>query len=791
MVNATPAPTSPTNFRLEIRLRDMMRPSSVGRHGRGRARAPRAKQPCEQEQNHCGKPGRQHPEAGPTLQGQASGAAEQPVVDVAGHLCADEHADAVGNQHEESLRLAANRGSRFLVHVDLTGHEKEIVAHPVEQDTDDDEPEDRGGRRDREEGVAQHPGTHAGHQHPLHAEPREEQRHEQHEDDLGHLAQRLRRRDLFDACIAQEDLGKVVVGRQRDAQQEGGGNEDIERAVAELRQSVEADDATQRNPLPRPWGGRMRQRETVEAEQQARPGSGVERQRGLFRHACHDAAQHEADEQSGYNPADRAEHPDQRKLLLLRLDVVERQAVGEAERRHIAQVVNQQEHDEQHGRAGGPGHGEHHHAAQQVEHAQHPLSREVAVRHEPQEERRDDGCNRVHRIGPVRQRLHAMMRHGMETLTHWPYTVNPIAAIVAPFFLGLVADRYFATERVLGMLHLLGGVVMFAVPRTTGAPVLFILLLLVYNLCYMPTLGLANSLAFHHIQSQEQQFPLIRVFGTVGWIVAGLFISLVLSGMMTAVPETTAWPLYTAGIASVVLGLFCFTLPHTPPRGAGQPVSLRSIAGLDALKQIGDRPFYVFIIASLLLCIPLAAYYNFTQLFLGAAGVQKIAATQTVGQISETFFMLIMPMLFLRLGVKKMLMMGMFAWTLRYALFALAAPAGIFWMILIGIMLHGPCYDFFFVTGQIYVDKKSTPAVRGQAQGFLVLVTYGVGMFIGAQIAGNVYDRFLAGASALTLPLWRSFWILPAAFAAAVLVFFAVSFRPQATTEQASTPVAR
>lgn len=375
-----------------------------------------------------------------------------------------------------------------------------------------------------------------------------------------------------------------------------------------------------------------------------------------------------------------------------------------------------------------------------------------------------------------------MTHHGMERLTYWPYTVNPIAAIVAPFFLGLVADRYFATEKVLGVLHMLGGFILCAVPRFTGSPTTFILLLLAYNLCYMPTLGLANSLAFHHIQSQEQQFPLIRVFGTVGWIVAGLFISLVLGGLMSAVPETTAWPLYTAGIASVVLGLFCFTLPHTPPRGAGQPVSLRSIAGLDAFKQIGDRPFYIFITASLLLCIPLAVYYNFTQLYLGAAGVKKIAATQTLGQMSETIFMLLMPLMFLRLGVKKMLMVGMGAWVLRYALFALAAPNAVFWLIALGILLHGPCYDFFFVTGQIYVDKKSTPAVRGQAQGFLVLVTYGIGMLIGAQVAGRVFNRFLGGATVLTLDQWAQFWWLPAGFAAAVLIFFALFFKAERPT---------
>ena len=373
-----------------------------------------------------------------------------------------------------------------------------------------------------------------------------------------------------------------------------------------------------------------------------------------------------------------------------------------------------------------------------------------------------------------------MTQEGMETLTHWPYTVNPIAAIVAPFFLGLVADRYFATEKVLGVLHVLGGLVMVAVPQAAGTPVVFILLLLVYNLCYMPTLGLANSLAFHHIQSQEKQFPLIRVFGTVGWIVAGLFISLVLGSLVAEVPERTALPIYTAAVASVLLGVYSFTLPHTPPSAAGQRVSLRSIVGLDALAQLGGRSFYVFIAASLLLCIPLAAYYNFTQIFLGSAGVTRIAATQTLGQMSEVVFMLLMPLFFLRLGVKKMLIVGMAAWVLRYALFALAAPGAVFWLIIGGILLHGVCYDFFFVTGQIYVDKKSTPEVRGQAQGFLVLVTYGIGMLIGAQVAGNVYNRFLGGAAGLTLDQWSRFWWIPAAFAGAVLVFFAALFRPEA-----------
>jgi nucleoside transporter len=371
-----------------------------------------------------------------------------------------------------------------------------------------------------------------------------------------------------------------------------------------------------------------------------------------------------------------------------------------------------------------------------------------------------------------------MTAEGMGQLTHWPYTVNPIAAIAAPFFLGLVADRYFSTEKVLGVLHLLGAVVLLTVPQFSGAPVVFVLLLLLYNLCFMPTLGLANSLAFHHIADQEKHFPLIRVFGTVGWIVAGLFVSLVLKRFVTggALPEQTPLPLYTAAVTSGVLGLYSFSLPHTPPPARGEKVSARSILGLDALKALGSRPFYVFLGASLLISIPLAAYYNFTQLFLEATGFQNIAGTQTLGQMSEVVFMLLMPLFFARLGVKWMLVAGMGAWALRYVFFALAAPSEVFWMIIVGILLHGICYDFFFVTGQIYVDKKSTPMIRGQAQGMLVLVTYGLGMLIGAQVAGNLFNAFLRDADALTLGQWRQFWFVPAAFAVVIMVGFALLF---------------
>ena len=383
-----------------------------------------------------------------------------------------------------------------------------------------------------------------------------------------------------------------------------------------------------------------------------------------------------------------------------------------------------------------------------------------------------------------------MVSNGMEALTHWPFTVNPIAAIAAPFFVGLIADRYFATEKVLGALHLAGGVFMFLTPSFAGSPTVFILLLLAYNLCYMPTLSLVNSLSFHNIEDQEKQFPIIRVFGTIGWIVAGLTISFVL-GVFTlgdVRPETTALPLYLTAIASIALGLYSFTLPHTPPPAAGEKVSARSIAGLDALQRLGSRSFYTFLAGSLLICIPLAAYYNFTQIYLGVAGFENIAATQTIGQASEALFMVLIPFFFVRLGVKWMLAAGMACWVLRYALFALGAPDAVTWMIIAGIALHGICYDFFFVTGQIYVDKKATPAIRGQAQGLIVLVTYGVGLLIGAQLMGFIYNEgFLGDATALSLDQWAGFWWIPAAFAAAVLLFFVAFFNDK--VDRTSTAV--
>ena len=372
-----------------------------------------------------------------------------------------------------------------------------------------------------------------------------------------------------------------------------------------------------------------------------------------------------------------------------------------------------------------------------------------------------------------------MSSHGMGDLTHWPFTVNPVAAIMAPFFVGFIADRYFATEKVLGILHIAGGIIMFATPLATDMPLLFILMLLAYNLCYMPTISLANTLAFHNIKDQEKEFPVIRVFGTIGWIAAGLVVSFVLGSFVAEGlrPEQTALPLYLTAAASVALGFYSFTLPHTPPPAAGQKVSIRAILGIDALKALSSRSFNVFLASSLLISIPLAAYYNFTQIFLEVTEFENIAATQTIGQMSEVVFMLLMPFFFVRLGVKWMLGLGMFAWVLRYAMFALGAPDAITWMILAGIAIHGICYDFFFVTGQIYVDIKAHEKIRGQAQGLIVLLTYGGGMLVGAQIAGLTYNSFLGETTVLTLDQWHNFWWIPAVFAGVVMVLFITLFK--------------
>jgi nucleoside transporter len=365
-----------------------------------------------------------------------------------------------------------------------------------------------------------------------------------------------------------------------------------------------------------------------------------------------------------------------------------------------------------------------------------------------------------------------MSRIGMTDVIYWAYTVGPIGAIISPFFLGMVADRFFSTERVLGILHLVGGAAMLLAPiaAEAGAVGWFVFLLLLHMICYMPTVGLANALAFHHMTEQEKYFPIVRVFGTIGWIVAGVLVS----GLLAA--DETALPLRIAGMAGIVMGIYSFTLPRTPP-SAKEHVSIRQILGLDALAQLKSPSFLVFIVSSFLICIPLSAYYAYAPVFVNVSGISSPGFKMSFGQMSEVLFIVVMPFFFRYLGIKWMLLVGMFAWVLRYVLFALAAPASVFWMIMGGIILHGICYDFFFVAGQIYVDKISTREIRGQAQGFLVLMTYGVGMFIGAQVAGWIHNGIVTTTDSAALAQWQVFWSVPAVLAAVIMIVFGVFFK--------------
>ncbi len=347
------------------------------------------------------------------------------------------------------------------------------------------------------------------------------------------------------------------------------------------------------------------------------------------------------------------------------------------------------------------------------------------------------------------------------------FGTTAVAAMISPFFVGMVADRYFATERILAILHGLGGLALLLASTRTAFPELYTVLLL-YALCYMPTLALSNSISFHQMEDPGREFPPVRVLGTIGWIVAGLVV-----GFLQL--EDTDRPMQIAAIASIALGGFCLALPHTPPTKAAARVTARDVLGLDALQLLRTRSFAVFVIGSFLVCVPLQFYYAFANPFLNEIGVVNAAGKMTLGQMSEIAFMLAMPWFFRRLGVKQMLLVGMAAWVTRYVLFASGDNASMVWMLYGGILLHGICYDFFFVTGQIYVDEKAPPDLRAAAQGLIAFVTLGVGMFIGSWLSGAVVD-FHAQADG---HLWDQIWIVPAVWATVVLVLFALFFRDQ------------
>lgn len=358
------------------------------------------------------------------------------------------------------------------------------------------------------------------------------------------------------------------------------------------------------------------------------------------------------------------------------------------------------------------------------------------------------------------------------------FSTQSWGAIIAPFIIGLIADRYINAERILGALHIIGAILMYQL-YTADTISVFYPYVLAYMILYMPTIALTNSVSFRQMQDPEKQFSGIRLWGTIGWIVAGLMISFLFHW---DTEENTARGLLKntflmSSIVSLVLGIFSFTLPKTPPTKTGkEKVSIREIIGLDALKLLKDRNFAIFFISSILICIPLAFYYQNAHPFLSSTGMTNPTGKMTIGQISEVFFLLLLPLFFKKFGFKKTILVGMLAWALRYVLFAYGNAGELAFMLITGIALHGICYDFFFVSGFIYTDSKAGEKYKSAAQGLITLATYGVGMLIGFKIAGWITDSYKIAENVYD---YRMIWLIPAIIAAAVFLLFMALFKDE------------
>ena len=368
------------------------------------------------------------------------------------------------------------------------------------------------------------------------------------------------------------------------------------------------------------------------------------------------------------------------------------------------------------------------------------------------------------------------------------YSTQSWGAIIAPFIIGLIADKYVNAERLLGVIHVLGAALMYLLASATDFAGFYPYLLL-YMILYMPTLALVNAISFRQMDDPARHFGNIRVWGTVGWIVAGLTISYVFAwdsqaGLSAGLLRNT---FMMAAIASLVLGVFSFTLPATPPQKGGAGGGLRDALGLDALALLRDRNFLIFFAASILICIPLAFYYQHANQFLTEIQVANAAGIQTLGQVSEVAFMLLVPFFLKRFGMKLTLLIGMLAWAARYVLFAYGNAGELVFMLILGIALHGVCYDFFFVSGQVFTDSKAGPRYKSAAQGLITLATYGVGMLIGFWVAGQLTDAFALSDGGHD---WRSIWLYPAAFAALVAVLFGVLFKNEIVAYKSAPPAA-
>ncbi|HYF30547.1 MAG TPA: nucleoside permease [Chitinophagaceae bacterium] len=353
------------------------------------------------------------------------------------------------------------------------------------------------------------------------------------------------------------------------------------------------------------------------------------------------------------------------------------------------------------------------------------------------------------------------------------YSALAIATMISPFIVGMIADRFFAAQKIMGVLHLAGAVLLYLATKVTDNT-LFYWVILGYSILYMPTIALSNSIAFHQMSDPGKQFPWIRVFGTIGWIVAGIVIA------RTGLEATSSIFIIAAGV-SVALGLFSFVLPDTPPTG-GTGGSAAKALGTEAFVLFRDRPYLIFFIAAILVCIPLSFYYGFAATFLGESGLAPVADKMILGQVSEAIFIIAIPFLFYRIGVKNMLLLGMTAWILRYICFAYGDGGEGQWLLYAGIILHGICYDFFFVTGYMYTEKKAGEKIKSAAQGLFTFATYGLGMFIGTWFSGYITGRFATGDT----HQWQQIWMVPAYIALAVLLYFILFFREKKQIEQVS-----
>lgn len=361
------------------------------------------------------------------------------------------------------------------------------------------------------------------------------------------------------------------------------------------------------------------------------------------------------------------------------------------------------------------------------------------------------------------------------------FSTQSWGAIIAPFIIGLIADRYFNAEKILGILHIAGAILMYQMYQATEVSA-FYPYVLGYMILYMPTLSLANSISFNQMKDPEKEFSSIRIWGTIGWIVAGLLISYLFhwdskEGAAELLLKNT---FIMAGIASGVLGLFSFILPKTPPKAVtGEKVSMSQLLGLDALKLLKDKNFLIFFIASVLICIPLAFYYQNANLFLSNIGVDNPTGKMTIGQISEVLFLLFLPLFFKRFGFKKTILAGMAAWAIRYVCFAFGNAGELNFLLISGIALHGICYDFFFVSGQIYTNSKAGEKFKSSAQGLITLATYGVGMLIGFEVAGLISDTYKSSTGTFD---WKMIWLIPAGIATVVFILFAFFFNEKDKT---------